>query len=102
VVLGDQPLLTPATIARFAEAWDGSEAALRATAGGVPGHPVLLARPLYPAVAGLRGDAGARGLLDAARARTIDCDAAVAVDVDTPAQLEALRRRDRPTVQPET
>ncbi len=93
VVLGDQPLLTPATIARFAQAWNGSEAALRASAGGVPGHPVLLARPLYAGVARLRGDSGARGLLEEAHARTVDCDAAVAVDVDTPEQLEALRRR---------
>ena len=93
VVLGDQPLLTPATISLFAAAWDGSEPALRATAGGAPGHPVLLTRPLYAGVAGLRGDRGARALLDAAQARTIDCDPAVAVDVDTPAQLDALRRR---------
>jgi len=93
VVLGDQPLLEPAALERFVRAWDGREAALRASVRGVPGHPVLLARALYPDLAMLRGDAGAGRLLAALGAREVPYDASAAVDVDTPAALEALRRR---------
>lgn len=91
VTLGDQPLLSPATIARVAAAAATDGRPARATFGGVPGHPVLLTRPLFAAVAELRGDAGARGLLEAAGVREIPCGEESVRDVDTPAQLDALR-----------
>lgn len=44
IVLGDQPLISPAAVDRLAGAWRGRPAAaLRATYAGRPGHPVLLA-----------------------------------------------------------
>ena len=91
VTLGDQPLLTPATIVRVLDAWDGEAAAVRAVHGGRPGHPVLLTRRLYAAVAELRGDAGARSLLEAAGAVEVDCGSDAVLDVDTAAQLARLR-----------
>jgi molybdenum cofactor cytidylyltransferase len=91
VTLGDQPRLAPAAIARVLGAWDGTERPVRAVYAGRPGHPVLLPRALYPAVERLRGDAGARDLLDAARAREVECGAETVLDVDTPAQLAALQ-----------
>jgi CTP:molybdopterin cytidylyltransferase MocA len=81
VTLGDQPRMAPAAILRVAAA--GGPA--RAAYGGVPGHPVLLPRALFPAIAELRGDAGARELL--ADARLVDCGDTPPLDVDTPDQL---------------
>lgn len=88
VTLGDQPLVTPATIARLAAEAAGPAPAARATWAGVPGHPVLLRRPLLDAVAELRGDAGARALLT--DARLVPCGPEAVADVDTPQQLTAL------------
>ena len=69
-----------------------SEPAARATYDGRPGHPVLIKRGLYGAVAELEGDTGARDLLVAAGAREIECGRLCrADDVDTGADLAAVR-----------
>lgn len=91
VTLGDQPRVGGDAIARIAAEAQGPAPAARAVYGGVPGHPVLITRPLFAAVAGLRGDAGARDLLRQAGALEVECGAGAVLDVDTPAQLEALR-----------
>jgi CTP:molybdopterin cytidylyltransferase MocA len=55
---------------------------------------VALGRPLFGAVAELRGDAGARALLDAPTVLVRELEVgrlADPVDVDTPADLEDLR-----------
>jgi CTP:molybdopterin cytidylyltransferase MocA len=91
VTLGDQPGVTAEAIGRVVAAWDGVRPAVRATSGGVPGHPVLLARALFPALLALRGDAGARGVLAHADVLDVVCDASAVLDVDTPAELERLR-----------
>jgi molybdenum cofactor cytidylyltransferase len=70
VLLGDQPGVTSALIDRVAGVFlAGDVAAVRpvwTTAGMVrPGHPVVLARRLWPALAALGGDQGARALFDA-------------------------------------
>jgi CTP:molybdopterin cytidylyltransferase MocA len=96
VTLGDQPRITPEVIAAIVERIAGTRAdtdAMRALYDGEPGHPVALGPALLERVGDLRGDIGARGLLDGAVVRTIEvgrlCDP---VDVDTVAELEALRR----------
>jgi molybdenum cofactor cytidylyltransferase len=96
VTLGDQPRVTAQVIAAVvdtaASAAPGVDA-VRATYDGVPGHPVALSRAMLPRVAQLRGDVGARELLGDATVRTFEaghlCDPA---DVDTPEELEGLRR----------
>jgi molybdenum cofactor cytidylyltransferase len=68
VLLGDQPGVTSALIDRVAAeflAWD--TLALRPFWWGpggnrVPGHPVFLARRMWPAIHELRGDEGARAI----------------------------------------
>lgn len=71
VLLGDQPGVTAALIERVVAAFrEGGAPAARpvyAAAGGArtPGHPVVLARRLWPALATLHGDEGARALLAA-------------------------------------
>ena len=71
VLLGDQPHVTAALVDRMLAAFRaGDDAIVRPVwrdAGGAerPGHPVVLARRVWPAVAALRGDAGARALFAA-------------------------------------
>jgi molybdenum cofactor cytidylyltransferase len=62
---------------------------------GVRGHPVGFAAELRAELLALQGDAGARSILDRHRARLrilATDDAGILVDLDTPEQLEALRR----------
>jgi CTP:molybdopterin cytidylyltransferase MocA len=62
--------------------------AVRATYGGRAGHPVLLEAALFERVAQLRGDEGARSLLEGAAVRLVECgDAGADTDIDTPEQL---------------
>ena len=97
VLLVDQPGLTPAAIRRVVEAAgpDPRSSAVVATYGGRRGHPVLLGRQHWGAVAeGAVGDTGARDFL---RRRAdlvveVDCsDVASGDDVDEPPDLERFR-----------
>jgi CTP:molybdopterin cytidylyltransferase MocA len=92
VTLGDQPLITPDSIRRVIAGRHEGVAAVRATYGGVPGHPVLLERRLFERMRDVTGDHGARNLLISMHTREIPCDdLGGGQDVDTPAQLDALR-----------
>ncbi len=85
VFLGDMPLIPPGLAARLVQAVaDGALAAVPVFEGR-RGHPAALSRSLFPQVAALRGDAGARGILAALgdRLAGIQTDApGVLVDVD--------------------
>ena len=90
VTLGDQPGLTAAAVAAIAAA-GGAEDAVRATYGGVPGHPVLLRRPLLARAGELRGDSGFRDLLERASVKAVEIGhLADPADIDT---REELARR---------
>ena len=68
----------------------GDEDAVRATYGGVPGHPVLLRRALLDRAGELTGDTGFRDLLEGARVRMVEAGhLADPADIDTPEDLEA-------------
>jgi len=96
VTLGDEPRMTPAAIdavVAAARAAAPDVAAVRARWGERPGHPVALRRSLFEAVGALRGDAGARDLLARVVVLEVECGPeGGAGDVDTPSDLEALRR----------
>lgn len=91
VALGDQPGITPAVVARVLLAQAPPGTPVRATYDGAPGHPVVLPRTLFAAVAALAGDAGARTLLGGAALVEVG-HLGDPRDVDTPADLAALRR----------
>jgi molybdenum cofactor cytidylyltransferase len=92
VTLGDQPLVSPDAIRRVIAGRREGVAAVRATYGGAPGHPVLLERRLFERMRDVTGDHGARNLLISMQTREIPCDdLGGGQDVDTPAQLDALR-----------
>lgn len=92
VVLGDQPRLSPQAIDRVLTARAEGIEAVRATYGGEPGHPVLLERSLFGRLRDVAGDRGARNLLLRSKTREVPCDdLGGSEDVDTVAQLDALR-----------
>jgi CTP:molybdopterin cytidylyltransferase MocA len=93
VTLGDQPRMTAELIARFL----GEPPGTRAVYDGRPGHPVVLGPVQMRALAGLRGDHGAREILQGGP--TIECGSlSAARDVDTPEDLEAIRHEARAVV----
>jgi molybdenum cofactor cytidylyltransferase len=92
VTLGDQPRVSPDAIRRVIAARGDGAAAVRATYGGEPGHPVLLEHALFERMRDVTGDHGARNLLISMHTREVPCDdLGGGEDVDTPAQLDALR-----------
>jgi len=102
VLLGDMPAVPPALLDRLIDAFAGGPDALAVAPfrDGRRGNPVLLARALFPAVAALRGDEGARTLLDAAAPGQVlavgEADAGATLDVDTPEALaQASARLER-------
>lgn len=88
ILLGDQPAVAPATIARVIEAWRASDApAARAVHAGRPGHPAVVGRALFPRLLELRGDRGAGALLAQVDVAEVPCGAQVVLDVDRPGDL---------------
>jgi molybdenum cofactor cytidylyltransferase len=95
VLLADQPEVRADAIRAVVGA--GTRAGVaRAGYGGRPGHPVLLGRDLWPRVAGLRGDVGARDLIaaDPGRLREVETGGAPPPDVDTPDAYARLLERE--------
>jgi len=68
ILLGDQPSVDATLIDRVVATFQSSNAAItrpiyrNAEGREVPGHPVILARSIWPEVAALDGDEGARAL----------------------------------------
>jgi CTP:molybdopterin cytidylyltransferase MocA len=91
VTLGDEPLIGSAVVARLA----GEPAGTRAAWNGRPGHPVVLGPEHLEAIRTLRGDQGARGLLEGAR--EIECAdmGGAGLDIDTREDLESARDEAR-------
>jgi molybdenum cofactor cytidylyltransferase len=97
VALADQPLVERQVVRRLCDAWRTSGGRARAVAPlyrDGRGHPVLFSRSCFPELSALRGDSGARALLDAMGADLVlvPVDADAPGDVDTPEMLEALER----------
>jgi molybdenum cofactor cytidylyltransferase len=92
VTLGDQPHVAPEAVRRVIAARADGIAAVRATYFGAPGHPVLLEHELFERLRDVTGDHGARNLLLSVSPHEVPCeDLGGGADVDTPAQLDALR-----------
>jgi molybdenum cofactor cytidylyltransferase len=100
VALGDQPLIDPAVVRTLLATWESSNAA-----AVVPryrdaewGHPLVIDLSLRDRLRALRGDAGARGLLQSLGDRLVrlPVDASAPVDVDTPADLDRIAPEQKP------
>jgi CTP:molybdopterin cytidylyltransferase MocA len=86
LTLGDQPLITSQIVERFTREPPGSRAAYH----GNPGHPVVLGPEHTRAIRRLRGDRGAREILNGPLIESADLG--VPRDLDTPEDLMTLRR----------
>lgn len=88
MLLADQPLLQVATINALIEAYRQQRAVIVAPRfAGQRGNPVLFDRALFPELAAITGDQGAREVLET-HARAVSlvdvADHGVLIDVDTP------------------
>lgn len=92
VLPGDMPMVQPATMLAVCGALEQHPVAY-AQYRGRRGHPVVFAAELYSELIQLSGDAGARRVMlrYPAHGQEVD-DAGALMDIDTPADLEALRR----------
>jgi molybdenum cofactor cytidylyltransferase len=94
VALGDQPRLSADAVRRVIAARAPGCDAVRATYGGEPGHPVLIESPLFGRLRDVTGDHGARNVLRSVATCEVPCDdLGGGEDVDTRAQLDAMRAR---------
>ena len=95
VLPGDMPLVRPDSILAVATALE-QHAVVYAQHLGRRGHPVGFSAELYSELIALTGDEGARRLMARypAHGQEVD-DPGVLLDVDTAADLEALRRATR-------
>ena len=98
ILLGDMPFVTADVINSLIAAFDASPDKIAA----VPlnnaewGNPVLLSRTLFGEIATLRGDAGARKLLQGKAGDVIEVPVthnAVLIDIDTPEALAKARMK---------
>jgi molybdenum cofactor cytidylyltransferase len=93
VMLADMPSISSADLDVLIEAFRsaGGGAIVRAASHGLSGNPVILPRALYGKLLRLRGDIGARGLIQTANLPIIDVEIVgdAALDVDTPEAVVA-------------
>ena len=95
-LLGDQPFVTAELIDKIAAAFEAGDSPMTrpvyvaANGGVVPGHPVLIARRIWPDVERLEGDGGARALLAAHPdwLQEVRMDGAPPADIDTQADYQ--------------
>ncbi len=101
ITLADQPLISAQVIAAVVDRGDGPAPAARATYDGRVGHPVLVKRELFGPILELRGDEGARELLAATGAATIECGRLASPrDVDSREDLAAIAGAGGPEARP--
>ena len=89
VALADMPHISARHIRRLLATADRADDAIASTDGTRLMPPALFAAGHFADLARLSGDTGARALLSTARA--VAADPAELIDIDTPADLEALR-----------
>jgi molybdenum cofactor cytidylyltransferase len=93
VMLADMPALSAANVARLSDAFKraGGTAIVRATDHGKRGNPVILPRSVFAEVMKLRGDVGAKPIVEGFEGRVIDVEigAAASLDVDTETAIRA-------------
>jgi molybdenum cofactor cytidylyltransferase len=95
VLLGDMPLVTPALIARVAQAFLRDHTLCFPIYRGLPGRPVAIPRELFGEFAQLCGDASGLPILQKYWERAIKIELApdeepTQCDIDTPEDLERM------------
>ncbi len=99
ILLGDEPGVRPAAIRSVVSAWrELGVPAARAVYRDRPGHPVIVDRSHFPRMARASGDEGLGALLRAGELplHAVRIDAPAPLDIDTPDDYAAARRRRKP------
>lgn len=93
IVLGDQPHMSADLIDRAIEEWRITRSpVVRAMFGGVPGHPVVVARSAFELVERAGGDEGLRSVFaDGPEVHDLALGEVPLVDIDTQEQYERVR-----------
>ena len=93
VMLADMPNVTGIDVRRLLDTFAaaGGHAIVRAVSGGKRGNPVVLPRSTFAAILQLKGDVGARHIVEGSGLDIVDVEigAAAHVDVDTPEAVVA-------------
>ena len=89
IFLADLHGLDTARVRRVIAAWHG-EPLVVPQAAGRPTHPVLVARPLFDELLALRGDVGARQVVERHRSSAAVIEEPPLLDLDTPEEHQAL------------
>lgn len=96
VTLVDVPLVSPVVIRQVLDAWQRTRAPIaRPAQGDRHGHPVVFDRAVFAELRAAPLEAGAKSVVRAHADEVLDVpvtDEGCLIDVDTPADLEALRR----------
>jgi len=103
IVLGDQPFVLPATIDALAAAYEESRARIVVpTHRGTRGNPVLFDRSVFSKIERIRGDRGAKQVVQEYDADVLEVevsDRGVLVDIDSQSDLDremgVRRKRSR-------
>ena len=103
IALGDQPFVRPPTIDKLVATYEKTRARIVIpTFRGARGNPVLFDKSVFPQIAGIRGDTGAKSVVRRNAADVLEVevpDRGVLVDIDTPSDLgrrTAVRRKKSP------
>ncbi|MDW8009489.1 MAG: nucleotidyltransferase family protein [Chloroflexota bacterium] len=101
VMVCDQPSVSAGLLRRLVAAWrQGSAAAVACQYGDTVGVPALFSRSLWPELMALRGDRGAKSVLERHRERLLLVPFPEgALDIDTPEDWQRLQRQ-RPAAAP--
>jgi len=98
VALGDQPGLDPRTVGRLVAAFRAGAPLAVPVRGKRRGHPVLFARALFPALARLQGDVGAREVVAQHWPHAARIPARLPRDLDTPGDYSDFIARRSPSL----
>ena len=95
ILLGDQVAVTTEDLKRLNDAWKGEEGSMVASVYGQQvGVPAIFPRAFFSELAQLRGDQGARAIIERNAYRLIRVPVPnAAIDLDTPEDLAALTER---------
>ncbi|MEO8623415.1 MAG: nucleotidyltransferase family protein [bacterium] len=96
IALADQPLAAESVTRALCDRWNmGGVAAVAPMYSDGRGHPVLFGRECFDALRALRGDVGARAVLESLgeRVALVEMAEPMPADVDTPEALVALQRQ---------
>ncbi len=99
MVLADQPTVSGQVVRQLVAAWRaGGGPVVAPRYRGLRGNPVLFDAAVFPALAALEGEHGARDFIaaDPARVTMVDMSEPPPMDIDTPSDYDELLRRGGP------